>query len=116
WGRPLSPRAADTAIARAKSPGVAWVGARRSNHAGAAGAYAAMALPHDMIGIYSAVANANHRPAWGAAESLLSTNPIAIAVPAGDEPPVVLDIATTVVSYGTVKAYQLQGKPMPAGW
>jgi LDH2 family malate/lactate/ureidoglycolate dehydrogenase len=75
-----------------------------------------MALPHDMIGIYSAVANANHMPAWGAAESLLSTNPIAIAVPAGQEAPVVLDIATTVVSYGTVKAYKLQGKPMPEGW
>ena len=69
-----------------------------------------------MIGIYSAVANANHMPAWGAAESLLSTNPIAIAVPAGEEPPVVLDIATTVVSYGTVKATKLQGKPMPEGW
>jgi LDH2 family malate/lactate/ureidoglycolate dehydrogenase len=115
-GHLVMQRAADTAIALAKENGVAWVGARRSNHAGAAGTYAAMALPHDMIGIYSAVANANHMPAWGAAESLLSTNPIAIAVPAGDEPPVVLDIATTVVSYGTVKAYKLQGKPMPEGW
>jgi LDH2 family malate/lactate/ureidoglycolate dehydrogenase len=75
-----------------------------------------MTLPHDMIGIYSAVANANHMPAWGAAESLLSTNPIAVALPAGQEPPVVLDIATTVVSYGTVKAYALQKKPMPADW
>jgi LDH2 family malate/lactate/ureidoglycolate dehydrogenase len=108
--------AAHTAIALAKDTGVAWVGARRSNHAGAAGTYAAMALPHNMIGIYSAVANANHMPAWGAAESLLSTNPIAVAVPAGQEAPVVLDIATTVVSYGTVKAYKLQGKPMPEGW
>ena len=115
-GHLVMQRAADTAIALAKESGVAWVGARRSNHAGAAGTYAAMALPHDMIGIYSAVANANHMPAWGAAESLLSTNPIAMAVPAGEEPPVVLDIATTVVSYGTVKAYKLQGKPMPAGW
>ena len=115
-GHLVMQRAADTAIALAKETGVAWVGARRSNHAGAAGTYAAMALPHDMIGIYSAVANANHMPAWGAAESVLSTNPIAIAVPAGDEPPVVLDIATTVVSYGTVKAYRLQGKPMPEGW
>ena len=75
-----------------------------------------MTLPHDMIGIYAAVANANHMPAWGGAENLLSTNPIAVAVPAGQEPPVVLDIATTVVSYGTVKAYKLQGKPMPEGW
>ena len=115
-GHLVMQRAADTAMALAKENGVAWVGARRSNHAGAAGTYAAMALPHDMIGIYSAVANANHMPAWGAAESLLSTNPIAIAVPAGEEPPVVLDIATTVVSYGTVKAYKLQGKPMPEGW
>ncbi len=111
-GHLVMQRAADTAMALAKENGVAWVGARRSNHAGAAGTYAAMALPHDMIGIYSAVANANHMPAWGAAESLLSTNPIAIAVPAGEEPPVVLDIATTVVSYGTVKAYKLQGKPI----
>jgi len=115
-GHLVMQRAADTAVALAKETGVAWVGARRSNHAGAAGTYAAMALPHDMIGIYSAVANANHMPAWGAAESLLSTNPIAIAVPAGQEAPVVLDIATTVVSYGTVKAYKLQGKPMPEGW
>jgi L-2-hydroxycarboxylate dehydrogenase (NAD+) len=115
-GHLVMQRAADTAFALAKEAGVAWVGARRSNHAGAAGTYAAMALPHDMIGIYSAVANANHMPAWGAAESLLSTNPIAIAVPAGQEAPVVLDIATTVVSYGTVKAYKLQGKPMPEGW
>ena len=82
-GHLVMQRAADTAIALAKETGVAWVGARRSNHAGAAGTYAAMALPHDMIGIYSAVANANHMPAWGAAESLLSTNPIAVAVPAG---------------------------------
>jgi LDH2 family malate/lactate/ureidoglycolate dehydrogenase len=115
-GHLVMQRAADTAIVLARENGVSWVGARRSNHAGAAGTYAAMALPHDMIGIYSAVANANHMPAWGAAESLLSTNPIAIAVPAGDEPPPVLDIATTVVSYGTVKAYKLRDKPMPEGW
>jgi LDH2 family malate/lactate/ureidoglycolate dehydrogenase len=115
-GHLVMQRAADTAISLAKENGVAWVGARRSNHAGAAGTYAAMTLPHDMIGIYAVVANANHMPVWGAAESLLSTNPIAVAVPAGHEPPVVLDIATTVVSYGTVKAYKLQGKPMPEGW
>jgi len=115
-GHLVMARAAVTAVALARETGVAWVGARRSNHAGAAGTYAAMTLPHDMIGIYSAVANANHMPAWGAAESLLSTNPIAFAVPAGEEAPVVLDIATTVVSYGTVKAYKLQGKPMPEGW
>jgi L-2-hydroxycarboxylate dehydrogenase (NAD+) len=115
-GHLVMQRAADTAVALAKEIGVAWVGARRSNHAGAAGVYAAMTLPHDMIGIYAVVANANHMPVWGGAENLLGTNPIAVAVPAGQEAPVVLDIATTVVSYGTVKAYKLQHKPMPEGW
>src|SRR6202171_3139422 len=53
---------------------------------------------------------------WGGAETLLGTNPLAIAIPAGEEAPVVLDIATTVASYGTVKNYRLQGKQMPQGW
>jgi LDH2 family malate/lactate/ureidoglycolate dehydrogenase len=115
-GHLIMGRAADTAIELAKEAGVAWVGAKRSNHAGAAGVYAAMPLARDMIGIYAVVANANHMPVWGSSENLLGTNPIAFAVPAGEEAPVVLDIATTVVSYGTVKANRLQGKPMPAGW
>jgi LDH2 family malate/lactate/ureidoglycolate dehydrogenase len=115
-GHLVMARAAATAIELAREAGVAWVGAHRSNHAGAAGVYAAMPLRYDMIGIYSVVASANHMPIWGGAEMLLGTNPLAIAIPAGAEAPVVLDIATTVVSYGTVKNYKLQGKRMPEGW
>jgi L-2-hydroxycarboxylate dehydrogenase (NAD+) len=115
-GHLVMARAAATAVELARSSGVAWVGARRSNHAGAAGVYAAMPLVHHMIGIYSVVASANHMAMWGGAETLLGTNPLAVAIPAGAEAPVVLDIATTVVSYGTVKSYRLQGKEMPQGW
>jgi LDH2 family malate/lactate/ureidoglycolate dehydrogenase len=85
--------AAQTAIAKAKRTGVGWVGARMSNHAGPAALYAMMPLPHDMIGIYLAVGSNNHLPPWGARENLLGTNPIAIAIPALEEPPVVLDMA-----------------------
>jgi L-2-hydroxycarboxylate dehydrogenase (NAD+) len=115
-GHLVMARAAATAVELARAAGVAWVGARRSNHAGAAGVYAAMPLAHDMIGIYSVVASANHMPVWGGAENLLGTNPLAVAIPSGEEAPVVLDIATTVVSYGTVKNYRLQRKTMPEGW
>jgi L-2-hydroxycarboxylate dehydrogenase (NAD+) len=108
--------AAETAIELARRTGIGWVGARRSNHAGSAGVYAALPLVHDMIGIYSVVASANHMAMWGGAETLLGTNPLAVAIPAGAEAPVVLDIATTVVSYGTVKNYRLQGKALPEGW
>lgn len=109
-------RAAETAIELARDCGVAWVGCRMSGHAGAAGVYAALPLKADMIGIYSAVANANHMPLAGGAEPLLGTNPLAIAIPAGEEPPLVLDIATSIVSYGTIKNHRLQNKPLHDDW
>ena len=109
-------RAAETAIELARETGVAWVGVRMSNHAGAAGVYAALPLKADMIGLYAAVANANHMPLAGGAEALLGTNPLAIAIPAGAEPPLVLDIATSIVSYGTIKNHRLQGIPLQPSW
>jgi LDH2 family malate/lactate/ureidoglycolate dehydrogenase len=115
-GHLVMARAAETAVELARACGVGWVGARRSNHAGAAGVYAALPLAKQMVGIYSVVASANHMAPWGGAETLLGTNPLAVAIPAGNEAPVVLDIATTVASYGTVKNYRLQGKQMPEGW
>ena len=109
-------RAAETAIELARENGVAWVGCRMSGHAGAAGVYAALPMKADMIGIYSAVANANHMPLAGGAEPLLGTNPLAIAIPAGQEPPLVLDIATSIVSYGTIKNHKLLNRPLQGDW
>src|SRR5262252_7703873 len=101
-GHLVMSRAAETAIALARDAGVAWVGATHSNHASTAG-------------IYAAIANANHMAVWGGAELLLGTNPLGIGVPSGAGP-LVLDMATTVVSYGTVKKYAMQGLTMPEGW
>jgi LDH2 family malate/lactate/ureidoglycolate dehydrogenase len=115
-GHLVMKRAAELAIEKAKSSGVAWVGAQWSNHAGPASLYARMALAHDMIGLYFAVGNANHLPPWGGLDMLLSTNPIAAAIPAGEEAPVVLDMATTVAAYGKVKAKAARGEMMPEGW
>lgn len=109
-------RAATLAVELARETGVAWVGARRSNHAGPAALYASIAMRAGMVGLYSAVASANHMAVWGGSEPLLGTNPLAIALPAGGEPAVVLDIATTTVSYGTIKNYALNGRTLPAGW
>ncbi len=108
--------AAETAIKKAKTAGVAWVGARWSNHAGPAALYAAMPAEHDMIGLYMAVGSANHLPPWGGLDMLLSTNPIAVAVPTGEEPAIVLDMATTVAAYGKVKTKAQRGEMMPEGW
>ena len=114
-GHLVMSRAANEAIAMARETGVAWVGVRRSNHAGPAGLYAEMPTEHGMVGLYAAVANANHMGTWGGADLLLGTNPLAIGVPSG-KGPLVLDIATSIVAYGTVKKYALRGLPMPEGW
>jgi L-2-hydroxycarboxylate dehydrogenase (NAD+) len=108
--------ACETAVEMAREAGVAWVGMSMSNHAGAGGVYAALPLKADMIGIYSAVASANHMPMAGGAEPLLGTNPLALAIPAGEEAPLVLDIATSVVSYGTIKNHRMQDVPLQPGW
>jgi len=108
--------AAHTAIAKATQAGVAWVGVRMSNHAGPASLYASMPLDAGMIGLYLAVGNANHLAPWGGIELLLSTNPIAVAVPARNEPPIVLDMATSTAAYGKVKTAAQRGESMPEGW
>lgn len=115
-GHLVMQRAAEIAMDKAEKHGIGWVGSCYSNHAGAASTYATMPLERDMIGLYCAVGSANHSPPWGGIEMLLSTNPIAVAVPAKEEPPIVMDFATTVSSSGKVKTYAQRGEPMPEGW
>jgi L-2-hydroxycarboxylate dehydrogenase (NAD+) len=108
--------AAKLAIEKAKATGIGWVGARMSNHAGPAALYVTMPLAHDMIGLYFAVGSNNHLPPWGGSESLLGSNPMAVAVPAMEEPAIVLDMAPTVAAYGKVRLKAQRGEPMPVGW
>ena len=109
-------RATHLAIDKAKATGIGWVGARMSNHAGPAALYATLPLHHDMIGLYFAVGSNNHLPPWGGAENLLGTNPLCVAVPAKDEPPIVLDMAPTVAAFGKVRLKAQRGEQMPLGW
>jgi LDH2 family malate/lactate/ureidoglycolate dehydrogenase len=114
-GHLVMSRATEEAIALARDQGTGFVGVRRSNHAGPAGLYAEMPAAAGMIGIYAAVANANHMATWGGADHLLGTNPLAIGVPSGNGA-LVFDMATSIVAYGTVKKYALRGLTMPEGW
>jgi L-2-hydroxycarboxylate dehydrogenase (NAD+) len=115
-GHVVMTHAAKLAVELARASGIGWVGARRSNHAGAGAIYAAMALEHGMVGIYGAASSINHMAPWGGTEALLGTNPIAVAIPSGTETPVVLDIATSLASNGAIRTYALEGRPMPEGW
>ena len=107
--------AMDLAIAKARDTGVGLVAVKGSHHYGAAGVYSKMAIEHDMIGF--AVTNADPLmvPLHGA-ESLFGTNPIAVAVPAAEEAPFLLDMATSTVPLGRVMLALRAGQPLVDGW
>jgi LDH2 family malate/lactate/ureidoglycolate dehydrogenase len=115
-GHIVMKRATELAIEKARQCGVGWIGTRRSNHAGPAQLYPRMAAALDMIGIYFCVGNANLLPPWGGTEALLSTNPIAIAVPASRHPVISLDMATTNTAFGKIRLRAQRNEPMPEGW
>lgn len=108
--------ATELAIAKARQSGLAWIGVCKSNHAGANGVYAQMVVDADMVGIVAAVANTNQMAPWGGTERLLGPNPIAIGLPSGREQRFVLDMATTTVSFGTVRQRAASGQQLPVGW
>jgi LDH2 family malate/lactate/ureidoglycolate dehydrogenase len=109
-------KAVELAIEKVKQHSVCWIGSHYGNHSGAASVYVRRLAEQGYIGIYMAVGNANHMAPWGGIDLLLSTNPIAIAVPAADHPIVLLDIATTVAAYGKVKVAAQKGESIPDTW
>lgn len=114
-GQVVAARAMRLAIAKARDTGSAWVGVAHSNHFGTAAFYALMAVEQDMVGIVMTNGIASVAPTGGRA-AMLSTNPISFAIPAGQEPPVVVDMATSVVARGRIMLYEKQGIPLPDGW
>lgn len=114
-GQPVSYRAMQKAIQKAKEAGAGFVTVCNSNHYGIAGYYAMMALPHDCIGMSMTNADVLVVPTF-ARDAMLGTNPIAVAAPADKERPFVLDMATSTVTRGELEVYERLGKPLPMGW
>ena len=114
-GHPVSVRAMDAVIEKAKRGGVAFAAVRNSNHFGIAAYYAMRALPADLIGICSTNSVRYGAPTYGKSV-MLGTNPWAYAVPARDEPPFVLDFATTTVPRGKLEVYDRKELSLGRGW
>jgi len=116
-GQLVSIRAMQIAIDKAKANQTCcFVSVRNSNHFGAAAEYAKMACAHDMIGFAFTIGGINHMVPWGGAEAMLGNNPFAVALPAGAETPVVLDMACSVAARGKIIVAAKEGVPIPADW
>ncbi len=114
-GLVVAPYAMEVAINKARNVGSGWVSVQNSNHFGIAGYHAMMALPHDMIGIAMTNASALVAPTFST-QRMLGTNPIAVAIPAGNEQPFVADFATTTASNGKLEILQRKNEAAPLGW
>ena len=114
-GLVAGPYAMRLAIEKAKNVGTGWIAVKNSNHYGIAGYHAMMALEADCIGISMTNASPLVAPTYSK-ERLLGTNPIAVAVPAGKEPPFVADMATTTAANGKLEILQRKNESAPLGW
>jgi len=114
-GLVVAPFAMDLALSKAKNVGTGWIAVRNSNHFGIAAHHAMKALEQDMIGIVMTNASALVAPTFSI-ERLLGTNPICVAVPSGNEPPFVADLATTTAANGKLEILQRKNQEAPEGW
>ncbi|MBK5294339.1 MAG: Ldh family oxidoreductase [Acidobacteriia bacterium] len=103
------------AIERARTANLGAAAVRGSNHCGAMFSYAMMALAEDMIGIATTNALPTMAP-WGGKDKIVGINPLAVAIPAGKEAPIVLDAAFSYSSHGKIRVFQQKGYPIPSTW
>jgi len=114
-GLVVGPKANVIAMEKALAVGSGWVSVRNTNHFGMAGYYPLQALKHDLIGWAMTNSTKLVAPLWGA-QRMLGTNPIAVAFPGLDEPPIVIDMATSATSFGKIEIALRAGNPIPEGW
>ena len=114
--RPLLRRSLSiTKAPRAKEYGIVIATGRRASNIGCGSFYAEMAAKDNLMALFCCNTVKCVAP-FGGADSLLGTNPIIVAVPAGEERPRSRDISTTVSALGKIQAAAREGKPIPAGW
>lgn len=113
-GQVVASQAMKIAVSKAKEAGIGLAGVRNSTHFGTAAYFSEMALKEDMIGI--ALSNAPATMAlWGGRTPYVGTNPFSFAIPTGDEQPIVLDMATSVIARGKIIMANQKGESIPAG-
>jgi LDH2 family malate/lactate/ureidoglycolate dehydrogenase len=100
-------------LARKHGVGVSLV--RNTNHIGILAFYTHQAAREGMLGLCTCNAAASMAPTGGA-EAFMGTNPLSIALPSGDGPPVLVDMSTSVVARGKIRRALAKGQEIPAGW
>lgn len=107
-------RANRLAMEIAQETGVAAVGVSDSSHCGAVGLYSRAAAERGLIGLAFTHSDSVAAP-FGGHLPFLGTNPISVAVPRQDGPPVCLDMASTAIPWNRVMNARREGDALPPG-
>ncbi len=109
----VAPKANEIAMEKAADVGSGWVSVCNSNHFGIASYGPLQAIQRDMIGWAMTNASSQVVPLWSS-QRMLGTNPLAVAFPSANEPPIVIDMATSVVAYGKIEIAQRKAISKPS--
>ena len=117
YGQSIGLQATRMAIERAKTHGVAVVALGNSHHLGRIGQWAEMALAEGLVSIHFVNVQSFARVApFAGADRRFGTNPVCIGIPLPDEPPFVLDMATSAVAQGKLRVAHNKRAKIPLGW
>jgi 3-dehydro-L-gulonate 2-dehydrogenase len=106
----------DRALTLSREHGIGCVALGNTNHWMRGGTYGWQAAEAGSIAVCWTNTMPN-LPPWGGAERVIGNNPLVIAVPRA-RGPVVLDMAMSQFSYGTLESYRKRGEqlPVPGGF
>jgi LDH2 family malate/lactate/ureidoglycolate dehydrogenase len=114
-GQLIGRQAMSLAIEKAHRFGIGAVGVRHSQHFGAAAHFVRMAIEEGCVGM--AMANTSPvMPAPGGATGVVGNNPVALGAPAGEELPLLLDMALSQVAGGKIRLASIAGTSIPPDW
>lgn len=108
-------KAMSHAIDLADKFGIGAVGVKNSHHFGPAGHYVRKAVSHGKIGLATCNVPSVMAP-FGGGKAFLGTNPLAVGIPAKKYPPLIFDMATSIVAHGKIIWAAQRKEPIPAGW
>ena len=119
FGQVAAKVAMEVALAKAEQQDMAVVGLVQAHHIGRLGYFAEMAAAQQMIALVMTSGHAKDDPRtvpYGGREKVLATNPLAWGFPAGEEPPMIVDYATTAASGTKVRVAAEKNESVPLGW
>ena len=116
YGQVIGEQAMALGMARAKTHGSCILALAESHHLGRIGHFAEMAVAQGLVSLH--FVNVKSRAVvapWGGTDGRFGTNPCCIGIPLKDQPPFILDFATSRVAQGKMRVAYNQGNKVAPG-